>query len=126
MAWLYSSREAAAADVEEAEAEPVAAPEPHPPDEMMDEYGGFDEEEGTPQAPPADSRRDEWARPQRTEINDIPLRILIQDEHSKVNVYGMLYTMHAEVKHWLAKQTQKATEASKRVRVSVWGKGMCV
>ena len=43
MAWLYSSREAAAADVEEAEAEPVAAPEPHPPDEMMDEYGGFDD-----------------------------------------------------------------------------------
>lgn len=52
--------------------------------------GDPQEEEGAPQAPPADSRRDEWARPQRTEINEIPLRILIQDEHSKINVYGML------------------------------------
>lgn len=52
--------------------------------------GGATQEDGPPPAPPADSRRDEWARPQRTEINEIPLRILIQDEHSKINVYGML------------------------------------
>ncbi len=51
---------------------------------------GATEEDAAPQAPPADSRRDEWARPQRTEINEIPMRILIQDEHSKINVYGML------------------------------------
>ena len=37
-----------------------------------------------------DSRQDEWARPQRTSINDIRLRILVQDEDSKINVLNML------------------------------------
>lgn len=37
-----------------------------------------------------DSRRDDWARPMRTEINGIQLRVLIQDEDSKVNVLTML------------------------------------
>jgi hypothetical protein len=37
-----------------------------------------------------DSRRDEWATPARTEINEIKLRILVQDEDSKYNVLNML------------------------------------
>jgi type II secretory pathway component PulK len=44
---------------------------------------------GTP-APASDSRKDEWARPQRTTINEIRLRILVQDEDSKINVLNML------------------------------------
>ena len=40
---------------------------------------------------PVDSKQDEWARPERTsEINDVQLRILIQDEESKYNVLTML------------------------------------
>jgi type II secretory pathway component PulK len=45
-----------------------------------------------------DSRRDEWARPARTEINEIKLRILIQDEDSKLNVLGMLASDEKEAK----------------------------
>lgn len=45
---------------------------------------------GGDQAAACDSRRDEWARPARTEINEIKLRIVIQDEDSKVNVLTML------------------------------------
>jgi len=37
-----------------------------------------------------DSRQDDWATPIRTEINGIRLRVLIQDEDSKVNVLTML------------------------------------
>jgi hypothetical protein len=37
-----------------------------------------------------DSRRDDWATPQRTEINEIKLRIVIQDEDSKYNILNML------------------------------------
>lgn len=39
---------------------------------------------------PCDSRRDDWATPQRTEINEIKLRILVQDEDSKYNVLNLL------------------------------------
>jgi len=42
------------------------------------------------QAAATDSRQDEWARPQRTSINDIKLRVLVQDEDSKINVLNML------------------------------------
>jgi Tfp pilus assembly protein PilX len=38
-----------------------------------------------------DSKEDEWARPQRTEINGMELRIFIQDEDSKYNVLNMLH-----------------------------------
>jgi len=51
--------------------------------------GGAPGEGGAP-AGPVDSREDEWARPQRTSINEIDLRILIQDEESKYNVLSML------------------------------------
>ncbi len=37
-----------------------------------------------------DSRKDEWARPQRTTLNEIKLRISVQDEDSKINVLNML------------------------------------
>jgi hypothetical protein len=37
-----------------------------------------------------DSRRDEWATPARTEINEIKLRVVVQDEDSKYNVLNML------------------------------------
>ncbi len=48
------------------------------------------EEEGGAESGPTDSRKDVWARPQRTEINGVALRILIQDENSKLNVLTML------------------------------------
>src|SRR5258706_266961 len=41
-----------------------------------------------PQA--SDSPKDEWARPHRTTLNDERLRILVQDEDSKINVLNML------------------------------------
>jgi hypothetical protein len=37
-----------------------------------------------------DSKEDPWGRPQRTNINEIDLRILIQDEESKYNILNML------------------------------------
>ena len=45
---------------------------------------------GGEQQQPTDSRRDEWARPQKTDINEIKLRIFVQDEDSKINVLTML------------------------------------
>ncbi len=38
----------------------------------------------------SDSRRDEWAQVQRTEINEIKLRLFVQDEDSKINVLTLL------------------------------------
>ena len=37
----------------------------------------------------SDTRKDEWATPQRTEINEISLRILVVDEDSKYNVLNL-------------------------------------
>jgi hypothetical protein len=45
---------------------------------------------GGQQAEAVDSHEDSWAKPQRTQINDIELRILVQDEDSKINPLGML------------------------------------
>lgn len=39
---------------------------------------------------PTDSREDAWGKPQRTSIGDIELRILVQDEDSKINILTML------------------------------------
>lgn len=47
--------------------------------------GGEGGEEG-----PTDSKEDEWARAQRTEINEIQLRVLVQDEDSKFNLLSVL------------------------------------
>jgi len=37
-----------------------------------------------------DSKMDDWARPQVTSINEIDLRIMVQDEDSKYNILNML------------------------------------
>ena len=53
--------------------------------------GGGDAPEGPGEdSGPTDSKEDEWAHPQRTEINEIQLRILIQDEDSKFNLLSVL------------------------------------
>lgn len=51
---------------------------------------GPDPEGGAEQEPPADSRKDEWAMPQRTEINRIELRVLVEAENAKYNVLNLL------------------------------------
>ena len=45
---------------------------------------------GEEQSEPTDSREDSWGRPQRTTINELELRVLVQDEDSKLNLLGML------------------------------------
>ncbi len=45
---------------------------------------------GAGQSQASDSRRDEWCQAQRTTINDVDLRIFVQDEDSKYNVLNML------------------------------------
>ncbi len=47
-------------------------------------------EAGAEEEPPADSRKDEWGRVQRTEINGIELRILVEAENAKYNVLNVL------------------------------------
>jgi hypothetical protein len=37
-----------------------------------------------------DSHEDSWGRPQRTTINEIEMRVMVQDEDSKINVLSML------------------------------------
>ncbi|MED6334952.1 MAG: hypothetical protein VYE81_06085 [Planctomycetota bacterium] len=53
---------------------------------MGDGMGGAPDEE----PPASDSHEDEWGRPQRHEINEVDMRILVQDEDSKYNVLNML------------------------------------
>ena len=50
----------------------------------------FSGAEGGEEGGAVDSKEDEWALPQRTEINGLELRIFIQDEDSKYNVLNML------------------------------------
>jgi len=45
---------------------------------------------GGGEAAAVDSKMDQWARPQGTSVNDLQLRIFIQDEDSKYNVLNML------------------------------------
>ncbi len=52
--------------------------------------GGADPEAPGEEGESVDSMMDEWARPQSTTINEINLRILIQDEDSKYNILNML------------------------------------
>lgn len=54
------------------------------------EGGGGDPNAGGESEGASDSRRDEWARTQRTQINEIDVTIMIQDENSKYNVLSML------------------------------------
>lgn len=51
---------------------------------------------GGQQQSAVDSREDSWGRPQRTTINQIELRIFVQDEDSKLNVLGMLASNEQE------------------------------
>ncbi len=53
---------------------------------------------GAAQSEASDSQRDEWHQPQRTEINDIRLRIFVQDEDSKYNVLNLLNPDEGEAK----------------------------
>jgi hypothetical protein len=76
---LLSDGESAASGGGEAAAAPELGPE-------LPEAGPGAEEE----APSVDSREDSWGRPQRTAINDVELRVLVQDEDSKLNVLGIL------------------------------------
>ncbi len=58
---------------------------------MGAEAGGDAGAEGeTEEEAPADSSKDEWARVQRTSINDIDLRILVEAENAKYNVLNIL------------------------------------
>ena len=52
--------------------------------------GAADGSGGGESAPASDSREDEWARPQRTEVGEVRLRIFVQDEDSKFNVLSIL------------------------------------
>ena len=52
--------------------------------------GGGGEGEGGGGGGASDSREDAWAVPQRTELNEVRLRILIQDEDSKFNLLSIL------------------------------------
>ena len=52
--------------------------------------GGGTGEGGGEDTGPTDSKEDTWGRAQQTEINGISLRILVQDEDSKLNVLTML------------------------------------
>ncbi len=56
----------------------------------LDGLSGGGGEGGEGGSGPTDSREDAWARPQRTELNEVRLRILIQDEDSKFNLLTIL------------------------------------
>jgi len=51
---------------------------------------GAGDESGGEDSGPSDSREDAWGKPQRTSIGEIELRILVQDEDSKLNLLTML------------------------------------
>lgn len=57
----------------------------------MDPMAAIGGAEGGEEGGAVDSKEDEWARPQRTEINGLELRIFVQDEDSKYNVLNMLH-----------------------------------
>ncbi len=50
----------------------------------------LDGEDTGGEAGPTDSRKDDWAQVQRTEIGRVELRVLVQDESSKFNVLSIL------------------------------------
>lgn len=65
-----------------------------------DPAGGGAAESGEEQAP-VDSREDSWGKPQRTMINELELRVLVQDENAKLNVLGILTANEEEAaKHF--------------------------
>ncbi len=59
--------------------------------EAMAGLGGDTGGEGGEAEPPTDSRRDGWSRPVRTEeLNEVRLRVIVQDEDSKFNILSLL------------------------------------
>ena len=80
---LITDAEAAAGD--EGGGDPGADPAAGAEDPNADPGEGLGDEGGAG-GEAVDSRRDEFMRPQRTEINGIQLRILVQDEDSKFNL----------------------------------------
>ena len=81
---LLTDAEAGAASGASGAADAGAAPEGAPAAPSAPGAPG----EGASQA--SDSREDSWGRVQRTTINEIELRILVQDEDSKINVLSLL------------------------------------
>jgi hypothetical protein len=77
---------------------------------------------------PTDSKEDEWSRPQRTELNEIQLRILVQDEDSKFNLLSVLTPDEdeaekaldrlARVIEWSRKGTQAEIDGSTARRMA--------
>jgi hypothetical protein len=77
---------------------------------------------------PTDSKEDEWSRPQRTELNEIQLRILVQDEDSKFNLLSVLTPDEdeadkaldrlARVIEWSRKGTQAEIDGSSARRMA--------
>lgn len=61
---------------------------------------------GGGQEGPVDSMQDEWYRPERTSINEIDLRILIQDEDSKYNLLAILTKDENEARKALDRLTR--------------------
>jgi hypothetical protein len=55
---------------------------------------------------PTDSKMDEWARPERTTINELDLRIFIQDEDSKYNLLAILTKDENEARKALDRLTR--------------------
>ena len=62
----------------------AGAPGESPPE------GGAPAAPGGEESQPSDSREDAWGRVQRTTINELELRIQVQDEESKINVLALL------------------------------------
>ncbi|MBM3975757.1 MAG: general secretion pathway protein GspK [Planctomycetes bacterium] len=67
--------------------------------------GGAGDGAGAQQGP-VDSRMDSWGRPERTSINEIDLRILIQDEDSKYNLLAILTKNEDEARKALDRLTR--------------------
>ncbi|MEQ1891354.1 MAG: hypothetical protein ABL998_02330 [Planctomycetota bacterium] len=78
--------------------------------------GGGGEESG-----PTDSKEDEWARAQRTEINEIQLRILVQDEDSKFNVLSVLTENEEEAEKALDRLARVIEWSRKGTRAEIDG-----
>jgi len=77
--------------------------------------GGGDEQA------PSDSREDEWARPQRTEMNDLRLRALVQDEESKFNVLSILTADEAEAEKAFERLVRVIQASRKGTRAEIDG-----
>ena len=75
--------------------------------------------EGGEQA--SDSREDEWAKPKRTEINDLQLRVLVQDEDSKFNVLSILTENPDEAEKAFDRLTRVIENARKGTRLEIDG-----